>query len=299
MTEIVDAPAVFAEAAFRPQPDGSIDPAGEAGWFLQRERERRGLSLEDITAETGIHESHLDGIEHGDLTRLPSRMEALKMVGIYGQYLGFDPEPLIVHYAEFLPRPISPARTAGNPTPRPLSSATVISFSHVLRRHGAFQRMSRTIGSCLAVVVVFGAVMWLMIPGTPGEEVTVAIDPLPTASVAPEAEPDPAALREAQVAIVETPMSDDRDEPAPATEPEAAGSANREAWRRSSSERSAKAILRISPMRSNRRLNPPRLARSCCCRKRRRTPRKPARGAASLVRRTPTPASCSRPKGRC
>ena len=208
MTEIDHAPAILTAEPFRPQPDGSIDPAGEAGWFLQRERERRALSLEDIAAETGIHESHLDGIEHGDLTRLPSRLEALKMVGIYGQYLGFDPEPLIVHYAEFLPRPIAPAKTAGSRTPRPLSSATVISFTHVLR-HGPLQRMSRTIGSCLAAMVVFSA-LWLLVPGTPREDITAAIDPLPTASVAPESELEASPSGDAKASTIETPMPDDQ-----------------------------------------------------------------------------------------
>ena len=185
MTEFEHASARPADEVFRPQPDGTIDPAGEAGWFLQRERERRSLSLPDVAAETGIHESHLDGIEHGDLTKLPSRMEALKMVGIYGQYLGFDPEPLIVHYAEFLPRPIAPAQTITTRTPRPLSSATVISFTHALRR-GPLQRASRTIGSCLAVVVVFSAAVWFLAREHPARELAAGIDPLPTASVAPE-----------------------------------------------------------------------------------------------------------------
>lgn len=220
MTEIVPAPAESSEEPFRPQPDGSIDPAGEAGWFLQRERERRGLPLADITAETGIHESHLDAIEHGDLTRLPSRMEALKMVGIYGQYLGFDPEPLILHYAQFLPRPITAAKPPGSPTPRPLSSATVIPLSHVVRR-GPLQRMSRTVGSCLAVVVAFGLAMWFLVPGTPGEQVTAAIDPLPTASVAPDDGLDAEQSLAAQVSIVETPLSDDQPLPAPEPGPAA------------------------------------------------------------------------------
>jgi cytoskeletal protein RodZ len=218
MTETLHATATAAAEPFRPQPDGSIDPAGEAGWFLQRERQRRQLSLETVAQETGIHESHLDGIEVGDLTRLPSRREALKMVGIYGQYLGFDPEPLIIHYAEFLPRPIAPARAAAGPMPRPLSSATVISFSHALRR-APVRRMGRTIGSCLIVMILFSAVMWFLGPQMPGEEVTAAIDPLPTASVAPESESEPAPPP-VEVSVTETPMGDDRPEEDPPAAPE-------------------------------------------------------------------------------
>ena len=63
---------------FRPKPDGDIDPAGEAGWFLQRERERRGERLEQASRAWRIHPHHLDAIETGDLTRLPNRREALR-----------------------------------------------------------------------------------------------------------------------------------------------------------------------------------------------------------------------------
>ncbi len=88
----------------RAKPDGALDPAGEAGWFLQREREMRGETLEMAGEATGIHPYHIEAIEFGDMTRMPARMEALEMIGIYAQYLCFDPEPLVVHYAQFLPR---------------------------------------------------------------------------------------------------------------------------------------------------------------------------------------------------
>ena len=222
MTEIDHAPAESsATEPFRPQPDGSIDPAGEAGWFLQRERERRGLSLEDITAETGIHESHLDAIEHGDLTRLPSRMEALKMVGIYGQYLGFDPEPLIVHYAQFLPRPITAAKPPGSPH----AAAAVERDRHLVHPCGA----SRSAAA--------HEPYRRLLPGrrrrfrprhvVPGSrnarrgQVTAAIDPLPTASVAPDDGLDAEQSLAAQVSIVETPLSDDQPLPAPEPGPAA------------------------------------------------------------------------------
>ena len=59
---------------FRPKPDGDLNPAGEAGWYLQREREKRGLSLDQISEATGIHPYHVEAIEMGDLTRLPQRL---------------------------------------------------------------------------------------------------------------------------------------------------------------------------------------------------------------------------------
>ena len=111
----------------RMKPDGAQDPAGEAGWFLQRERERRGESLEEAGEAAGIHPYHVEAIEYGDMTCMPLRLEALEMIGIYAQYLGFDPEPLVRHYAQFLPRQVAAAvRHPANPAP--LSSAKVLKF---------------------------------------------------------------------------------------------------------------------------------------------------------------------------
>ena len=121
---------------YRPRPDGELDPAGEAGWYLQREREKRGETIEAAGEAAGIHPYHLEAIEEGDLTRLPQRLEALEMVGNYARHLGFEPELLVRHYAQFLPRPrVAPA--ANHPAnPEPLSSAKVIKF-------GGLQPLSR------------------------------------------------------------------------------------------------------------------------------------------------------------
>ena len=91
----------YEAAGFREKPDGASDPAGEAGWFLQREREKRGETLEEAGEATGIHPYHVEAIEFGDMTRMPTRMEALEMISAYAEYLGFDPEPLLHHYIEF------------------------------------------------------------------------------------------------------------------------------------------------------------------------------------------------------
>ncbi len=149
----------------RPKPDGNVDPAGEAGWFLHRERERRGLSLHQIAEILDIHESHIDGIERGDLTKLPERADALTMIGIYGQYLGFDPEPLVQHYADVLDRPQIP-RPKPLRAPPPLSSAKVIPFAKALKLLSSRRGMTIA-GSGLAIILVLGLVQsW----STSGEE---------------------------------------------------------------------------------------------------------------------------------
>jgi cytoskeleton protein RodZ len=143
---------------FRQKPDGDIDPAGEAGWFLQRERERRGETLDLVAERCAIHPHHLEAIEAGDLTRLPARIEALRMIGAYGAYLGFDPQPLVLHYAQFLPKPGRQSAAARAAAPKPLGSATIISFP--LAR---CMRALSTGGGIASVVVafgLFGAALW-------------------------------------------------------------------------------------------------------------------------------------------
>ena len=66
----------------RAKPDAAVDPAGEAGWYLARERENRGLTLDDAAEATGIHPYHIEAIELGDMTHMPQRLEALEMIEI-------------------------------------------------------------------------------------------------------------------------------------------------------------------------------------------------------------------------
>ena len=102
-----------AETEVRQKPDGRMEPAAEAGWFLQREREQRGLSLKEAGETVGIHPYHLEAIEYGDMTGMPSRAEALEMIAAYASFLGFEPEPLLQHYLSFLPQPkIAPKNKA-------------------------------------------------------------------------------------------------------------------------------------------------------------------------------------------
>ena len=156
------------EVVYRPKPDGTIDPIGEMGWFLQRERERRGEALEQASEATGIHPIHLMAIEAGDLRCMPERDEALQMVGIYALYMGFEAEPIMVHYAQYLPRAARPAHPAD---PAPLSSAKVIKFGKGSglfgRKFGIPSLRGRSgsiIASCAAAMALFAAANWFMAP---------------------------------------------------------------------------------------------------------------------------------------
>ena len=202
---------VESEELFREKPDGETDPAAEAGWFLQRERERRGETLEDAGEATGIHPYHIEAIEFGDMTRMPQRMEALEMIGIYAQYLGFDPEPLVRHYMHFLPRPAVTLQVPHPANPAPLSSAKILRFGK-LPPFPKFNFKLSTIpggtggivASLAGVMFLFAGASWMMMPGGDEPRVTEQLataDTMPTASTGED---------EAMVKVTEEAMPDDQ-----------------------------------------------------------------------------------------
>jgi cytoskeleton protein RodZ len=217
-----DEHAAFEDAApsFREKPDGTVDPAGEAGWFLQREREKRGESLEYAGEETGIHPYHIEAIEFGDMTRMPTRMEALEMISAYAQYLGFDPEPLVRHYLQFLPKPAVAPRASHPANPAPLSSAKILAFGKMPKLPQLninFKNIPGGAGglvaSVAAAVILFAGASWMMIPGgdtaAPVAQVAPAADPMPTASTGSDA---------AAVTVTDDKMPDDQVASATGTE---------------------------------------------------------------------------------
>ncbi len=148
-------------ARFRPKPDGRKDPAGEAGWYLERERLAQGISLEKASQDLGIHPHHLEAIEMGDLSGLPPRREALEMIGAYAAYLGFDAQPLMRHYAQLMPKETGA---------KWFSSARIIRFPLIERLRGMPQGAGDIVTSVLAAVLLFGGVVWALLPEEePGE----------------------------------------------------------------------------------------------------------------------------------
>ena len=154
-----------AQAHFRPKPDGAKDPAGEAGWYLQREREMRGLSLEKVGQDTGVHPHHLEAIEMGNLEGLPERSQALQMIGAYARYLGFDPQPLVAHFARLMPRPLKPGGRM-----RAFSSAKVISFPLIERLRSMTSGAGGVVASVLAAVLLFGGTVWIVTSGRSSDD---------------------------------------------------------------------------------------------------------------------------------
>jgi cytoskeleton protein RodZ len=215
------------------RPDRRTNPAGEAGWYLSQERLRRGIGLEAASTKTGIHPSHIFAIEHGDMTRMPPRVEALEMIAAYANFLGFDPEPLLKHYVTFLPAPqLAPKRHPADPAP--LSSAKVLTFGKFVPKipsidlkHFKLPSVAQypggqngIIASLAAAFMLFAGSVWFLSSSSEVREpvdmtaeaavtdpaeaaapeqqaASEVADPMPTATTSPEA---------AEITVEESPM---------------------------------------------------------------------------------------------
>jgi len=68
------------------------------GEFLRRERQARGISLQQIAADTRISMKMLQAIEDGDGEQLPAPVLIKGFLRAYAQRIGLDPENVIIEY---------------------------------------------------------------------------------------------------------------------------------------------------------------------------------------------------------
>lgn len=92
---------------------------GELGSLLTRAREARGLTLEDAERDTRISRRYLHALETEQFEVIPAPVYARGFLRSYSQYLGLDPQEMLMLF----PREDDPeyqrAAEATSPTPRP------------------------------------------------------------------------------------------------------------------------------------------------------------------------------------
>ncbi len=74
-----------------------MDPLGD---YLKQAREKKGLSLTDIAAQTRIQEHHLQALESEDFADLPAKVFAKGFVRSYAKALGLDEEEAIQSFLQ-------------------------------------------------------------------------------------------------------------------------------------------------------------------------------------------------------
>jgi cytoskeleton protein RodZ len=107
-------------ASRRPaSPPAPPDPASqvfvEVGASLHRQRELLGLSLEDVEQHTHLRLHYLQALENGNLEGLPSPVQGRGMLNNYATFLGLDPEPLLLRFAEGLQMRLAARQNARTP----------------------------------------------------------------------------------------------------------------------------------------------------------------------------------------
>ncbi|MBI3326833.1 MAG: helix-turn-helix domain-containing protein [Nitrospinae bacterium] len=94
------------------------------GEFLQRERQLRQISLDEVAESTKISRRHLEAIEEGRYGSLPGEAFVRGFIRSYVKYMGLDPEEAMLMYHGARPtRDVSVTHTVRTPPKRNLSPA--------------------------------------------------------------------------------------------------------------------------------------------------------------------------------
>jgi len=75
----------------------------ELGQVLQRAREEKGISLDDIQRMTKIQVRYLEAIERGHFHLLPGHFYARAFIKSYAEAVGLDPNDILSHFQSDLP----------------------------------------------------------------------------------------------------------------------------------------------------------------------------------------------------
>jgi cytoskeletal protein RodZ len=74
----------------------------DLGQRLRRQRETLGLTVDDVERHTHIRAHYVRALERGDLSGLPSPVQGRGMLNNYAHFLGLDPDPLLLQFADGL-----------------------------------------------------------------------------------------------------------------------------------------------------------------------------------------------------
>lgn len=110
-----------AQPATQPEEISNLSGSGEIfieiGQKLRDQRELLGFSLDEVERSTRVRQHYLRALEAGDLGGLPSPVQGRGMLNNYAAFLGLDPDPLLLRYADGLQAQLA-AKQATRPRPQ-------------------------------------------------------------------------------------------------------------------------------------------------------------------------------------
>ena len=130
-------------------PDGG-DPHPRIGAALKEERERQGLSLEDLEERTKIRTRYLRALENEDWDIIPGPAYVRAFLRTYAEAVGLDPEELVDDYREEFEAP----QPRGG-----LGEAVLTEYRGADRKRSRFNRrwlIVALIGGLVALLLVLG-----------------------------------------------------------------------------------------------------------------------------------------------
>jgi cytoskeletal protein RodZ len=152
------------------QADRPVDPPEETqqserifkeiGQDLRRQRELLGLTLEDVARHTHLRAHYLAAFEAGDMNGLPSPVQGRGMLSNYASFLGLDPEPLLLRFADGLQAGLAARQVArGEPITRPVATpANALPPGKVRRRFSSDLLIGILLVVALGAFVLWGAI---------------------------------------------------------------------------------------------------------------------------------------------
>ena len=123
----------------------------DVGGMLREARERRGLSLRQISNATKIAMMTLEALERNDIARLPGGIFSRAFVRAYATEVGLDPEVVI---DEFMGQYPQDSVTAGHPTTSQIEDHEAVESDR--RTASTFLRLLAISVPIAAVVLYFG-----------------------------------------------------------------------------------------------------------------------------------------------
>lgn len=127
----------------------------EIGMKLRQQRELLGLSYEDVERHTHLRLHNLQALEAGRIGDLPSPVQARGMLSNYAVFLGLDPEPLLLRFADGLQARLADKQLVEK-TSRPKSTRQPSRLPVSIQRFFSGELLLGTI----MIVLLIGFVVW-------------------------------------------------------------------------------------------------------------------------------------------
>lgn len=77
---------------------GEHDTGQSLGSYIQRERLKKQITIEQVAEDTCIHIGTLRAIENNDRSKMPAEVFSRGFIKLYAEYLGLDPQEILERY---------------------------------------------------------------------------------------------------------------------------------------------------------------------------------------------------------